>query len=517
MAQSPLEVIFEFCDISQEHVDFVKKTLYKYKDDPVVNLLCGILHENSVQNIRMQELFSETNFPIPKTYPLIIPSPNSPNELRVYPNIILDNHDTLDNVSPTYCQSHLKTFLTAYDTDMAGEKSKQKWSQERAEKRLLEFIDYPTARALQRYVFTDGALKDHNIRDCATNIDNNRKPMELIFCKTPQDYAIMYGSGPHSCMADSAANKINWQFLKEEGLCPASWYHYCEYTTGVYVLKNGKVAARSVLFKGPNDKNWTWVKIYPNDSETNTKFQNALAEQGITRCIKPEIPNGYTFTIPGIRKGAVFAAPWPYLDSPIPSPHANGQSWNIQYNNDTHEFIFHFNSPKYDGVRDRSGHIISSDYSTMECTCCGKVIKKNEALNIRIEHDYHVFCSDNCAALEGFVKVCEGTGNMVYKQDEEGLIPVYGSSLIKFSTLQAARDNGYYPTMIENGIFPEDNNFQVSRDGLQFKNAEGQRFMAPNTGLELEKELMASSKVPFRTLTAKKVVEYNEEKLFVAV
>jgi hypothetical protein len=317
-------------------------------------------------------------------------------------------------------------------------------------------------------------------------------------------------------MADSAANKAHWNFLKEEGLCPASWYHYCEFTTGVYALKNKKVTARSILFKGPKDKNWTWVRIYADNSEVHKKFQNSLAEQGITQCTKPEIPTGYSFVIPGIRKGALYAAPWSYLDPPLPSAHSNGQTWAVQFNKDTHEFTFHFNTGKYDKVHDRTGHIISSDYSTQECTCCGKVIKKNEALNIRIEHDYHVFCSDSCAALEGFIKVVEGTGNMIYKQDEEGLIAIAERPTIKFSTLQAARDNGYYPVMFEPGIFPEDTDFQVSQNGLQLKNAEGARFIVNRAGLEREVELQIVSKVPFKMLSAKKVVEYNEEKLFVA-
>ena len=522
MAKSPLEVIFGFCNIDQEHIDFVKKTLYKYKDDPVVNLVCTIINENSAQIKRLNELFTEANpdrgqdWGVSRTWPLIIPSPNSPTELRVYPNIILDDHNSLEGISSTYCQSQLKTFLTEYEADIADKKKKQRWlPQERAEKRLLEFIDMPTARALQRYVFTDGKLKDHQVRDFAEAIDSCRKPLELIFTEKPEDYLTMYATGPHSCMAMGAAERQHWEFLKAEGLAPTSWYHYSDLFNGVYAVKGKTVIARTILFKGKEDKNWSWVRVYASNDAVRKKFISTLAEQGIQQCKKAVIPTGYNFTVPGIRKGSVFAAPWPYIDAPIPSPHSDGSQWHVKFNKNDNSFTFYFKNPKLDVVNSRSGHVISSDYSTMECTSCGKVIKRNEALNVRIEHEYHIFCSDTCAGNEGFVRVIEGTGNYVFKQPEPDFIDVEGNEMIKFSTEKAAGDQGYHPMMEQIGIFPEETYIKVLHTGYQIRNDEGKYFICRTSGHELNNhDLQRVSKVPLRMLPSKKLVEYNEDKLF---
>jgi hypothetical protein len=515
MAKSPLEVVFEFCNIDQEHIDHVKKTLYKYKDDPVVNLVCTIINENAAGVTRFNELLTEANASTIKTWPLIIPSPNSPTELRVFPNIILDEHNSLEGISSSYCNSQLKTFLTDYDADMADEKRKQKWTPyDRAEKRLLEFLDMPTARALTRYVFTDGKLKDNQIRDFAEAIDAARKPMELIFTETPQDYYTMYATGPNSCMSmNTAQERANWEFLKEAGMAPTSWYHYCQYTTGVYALKAGKVAARTILFKGENDKNWGWIRIYASNDEMRKKFIDSLAEQGIIQCQKPVIPQGYSFNVPGSRKGSVWAAPWAYLDAPLPSGHHTGEQWHVKFNKEDNSFTYFFNDNKYDLVNSRSGHIISSDYSTISCTSCGKVIKKGASLNIRMEHEYHIFCSDVCATVEGFVKVIEGTGNTAYKMPDDSMITVDGSPLIRFSTMQAAKDHDYHPMMEEPGIFPEEGGLQVCKSAC-LTDATGKYYSIRRTGFENVNDYAISSKVPFKLNPAKKVVEYHEDRLF---
>ncbi len=520
MAKSPLEVIFEFCDISQEHIDYARKTLYKYKDDPVVSLICTIINENADAVSRLNELFSEVGLDTYSlVYPLIIPSPNSPTELRVYPNIIIDDHTSLSGISTTYCQGQLKTFLKQYDEEMADEKKQQRWvPQDRAEKRLLEFIDMPTARALTRYIFTDGKLADHQIRDYAEAIDTNRKPLELVFCEKPEDYTTMYASGPHSCMAFNAQERANWEFMKAEGLCPTSWYHWNEYTSGVYATKGGKVTARTILFKRPEDKNWEWVRIYASNDEIRKKFIQSLAELGIKQCAKAAIDPDFSFIVPGIKKGAVWAAPWPYIDSPIPCGHTSGTPWNVSFNKDTHEFTFYFNDKKYISVVPRSGHIISSDYVTIECSSCKKVIKKGEMLDVRVDHEYHIFCSDMCAATEGFVKVVEGTGNMVYKQYTEDMVDCAdGGPFVKFSTIKAAQDNGYHPKMDELSIFPEETDYRMTGNGSYIGDASRGIFRYIMSGFEQHsrEDSIVGSKVPIKLNTPVKIVEYNEDRLYV--
>ena len=86
-----------------------------------------------------------------------------------------------------FANPHLEKVAEEYEADILNEKKKQKWdSLERVEKYLNEYLDMPTARALTRYVFKSGQLKDDQIRGLADIIDSIRKPLELIFTEKPE-------------------------------------------------------------------------------------------------------------------------------------------------------------------------------------------------------------------------------------------------------------------------------------------------------------------------------------------
>lgn len=513
--QNFLDAILQFCDIDKEHIEFVRKSLFKYKDNPVVITACRIINENAVQARRLQEIFSEAYESFwkthnPKKYPLIIPSPNSPTELRVYPNIFISNFSSLDEVSSTYCTEALKDFLVEYEADIADERKKQRWEPlDRAEKRLLEYIDMPTARALTRFVFPEGVHKDSIIRDFAEAIDSCRKPLELKFAEKPEDFHTMYNTGPTSCMAYNAGDRDRWKFLNDLSLAPGSWYYYCPFTTGVWSEKNGKVVARTVLFKNDKMKNWQYIRVYATNEEIKKKFKDSLEERGITACQRADIADGFSFTVPGVKKGADWAAPWPYLDSPMSASHTTGKNWTIKFDKDTKEFTFYHTNNKFDTVNSRTGHIIASDYSTINCTSCEKVIKTRGNTITRTDHDSYVFCSDQCAANEDFIKVIEGNGGYVYKQNDDALVDIVEHSFIKISTPRAAIDLGYFPIMEEAGIFPEENSQRVTAGGSNIRDTEGKYYRIFNTGHE-NYDTLAGSKIPFKVNTPVKNIQWSE-------
>ena len=195
-----LDTIIKLCNISEEDKDFLVKNLFKYKDNFVINTTCSIIQEHSKNNAIFFNTLLEINptIPIPSVCPLIIFSPDNLNTLRVFPNILLNNGNSdFSSITSSNYNPWLTSFIEEYENDIAHDKRKQKWeNNDTVEKYLNAYLDMPTARALTRYVFPNDALKADQIRDLANAIDIFRKPLELTFVETPEDFVTMYGSGP---------------------------------------------------------------------------------------------------------------------------------------------------------------------------------------------------------------------------------------------------------------------------------------------------------------------------------
>lgn len=512
-----LDVIIEFCNLDAEHIEFAKKTLFKYKDDPVAQHLCTIVKEHAAQVNRFVELARETNsklwdnvtYPIP----LIIPAPDKLNELRVFPNILLNSYSGLENATAAYCHELFRDFLKEYEADLADDKRKQKWEPlDRAQNRLSQYHDMTTATALTRFVFKENQLKPAQIRDFAESIDLCRKPMEIKFAESPKDFVHMYESGPTSCMGFSAGDKHQWEFMLKQGQCPTSWYSYFPYTKGAYAEKNGKIVARTILFMNPkHDKNWKWVRIYSTNPEITQKFTQSLAEMGITQAGEARIEEGLEFKVPGIKgQTSGYAAAFPYLDAPI---NKGEGSWKVSFDNKTNEFTFYFKTKGKDNLIGRGGHVISIDYMALYCSTCNTKINARDNGVTQVEGD-HVFCSDACACTEGYVKVMDGTGRNIYKMPSPELIDT-NIPFNKMSTIKAATDRGFFPIMDELGIFPEENDYRVtSVFSFNMANKEGRPFVSNNEWGFRGKDIKASV-VPVKINIASRV-EHTEEGVYAA-
>jgi hypothetical protein len=443
-------------------------------------------------------------------------SPNSKTELRVFPNIIVNTYSQINTVSSINCAEILKSFLEAYDADMQREDTKQKWvPTDRAESRLTTHLDMPTARALTRYIFgTKTSLKDAQIRDFAEAVDLARRPMELIYAEKPEDFVTMYGSGPKSCMSFDGDNENRWSLLRNNKWCPSSLYAFFPYTKGVYVMKNGKVAARTILFMNPNhDKNWKYIRIYSDNPEVTDHFVRSLAESGIHKADRCAIEPKFSFVVPGLKTDVGYVAPWPYLDSPLPR---GENEWKVSFDNTTKEFTFYYKNSDQATLINRGNYIQSRDYMVLKCSTCDKTIQltgRNGSMAILETEGDHIFCSDECAIEGGYVRIIDGTGRNMYKLPTNDMINVHGSSFIKCSTLKAAQDNGYFPVVEELGVFPEENDLVVSPSGYNFSDGSGNfyRYVGMDDIARVINERRYISKVPFKIANTAKVVEFNSE------
>jgi len=316
-------------------------------------------------------------------------------------------------------------------------------------------------------------------------------------------------------MAYSAGDRQTWLFLEEKhNLCPASWYAYYPKTKGVYSIKAGKVVARVIIFQEKDNK-WYYGRVYSTNTEVDQKFRSTLELNGIrplaTGLHTPQ--SEIEITIPGVMKNSTtYAIPWPYFDN-LPRGDTN---WFAKFDKATHEFTIQYRPSKLTPINNRSGHLVSTDYFTLECSSCGNMISRQRD-TLPVEAGEHVFCSDNCAASMDYYRVIEGSGAVSYKKLTDDMIEVKDDPFSKFSTLKAAQDCGYLPCINELNIFPEENDYKVvNRGESNITNALGERFMCLNP-TRLGPISFTSNKVPYVISGHNKVVEYNEEEFMVEV
>lgn len=161
-------------------------------------------------------------------------------------------------------------------------------------------------------------------RDIADLIVQSRKPMELIFCKTPEEYERMYASpGPDSCMKNG--EKRTWDSLTKQYRYwhPSWWYMYCPYTQGVFAYSQQKkdtVAHRTIVYDLPEGK--YFGRIYTCFAGQQDAFKNSLRQMGYKELNEHDPKHSVflpecVFEIPGVldRNKNEHICPLPYMDN----------------------------------------------------------------------------------------------------------------------------------------------------------------------------------------------------------
>ena len=242
--------ICDMVDAPQDLRDEYNAYFDKFEAHPLADILIEQLNSSMDSMVRLQELFSSVNNVLYQEFinqqkPIIILHPTDPTLLRVYDNMILSagNAESFKDITVLELGDTFKALLAGYDLDMSGKipGSQAKWeTKDRILKRLTSYTDMPTARVLSRYTNFDvkyPPATHTTIRDFAAAIDEARKPMELTFAEKPEDFCIMYGSGPSSCMSVHGGNSSRFKWMFDHNFCPASFYAYFPYTRGALCIK----------------------------------------------------------------------------------------------------------------------------------------------------------------------------------------------------------------------------------------------------------------------------------------
>lgn len=522
--------IFDKVDLDQGlRAEFFKQ-FFQYAENPVALEAINIISANEEALQQTIDIFANlpgdiVDYWTKQVRPYMIFTPGKLDHIRVFPNIIVNAvpFTRLKDISVTSIVTVIGKLLEQYEDDMSGRipKANEKWATpERISKRLNQFVDYPTAQALTNQLNMGDNYKDDVIRDLAVKIDTMRKPMELLFADKPEDFVVMYGQkGVHSCMA----HKDSWNFMKDAGHTATSFYAYFPYTRGAYLMKNGSVIARVILYADkdadisdcgyPNFnkstiEKWYYGCPYTANPEANNELMKALKSRGYKSLANAVgargnhfvPPNTMEFVMPGIKHGNHYSIPFPYFDN----MDYHGSGFCAAYNNKTHEFVITYtdkdgNIPNHH----QTGYLSSADYITKKCDHCGYTQGRLQRNWISTEDD-HIYCSQECATKADY-SIVWNTEHAIWIKigNPENFVQATDGKL--FTNAKAAYNHGYYMPAIY-ALAPEEGTKLVyptspTARGHSFKE---DIFMAHDGE-------WTSQEVPIKVIHRQKVVELQIE------
>lgn len=521
--------------LDQETYDKLYNKYFKYAEHPLIAPICDIVAGLGEDIKTFKELMSNTlskdqlNAVKGTTHPLVVLSPKIDHFL-VYPNLLTDNQGAISDLNILDVSS-IKTLVDQYEKEIHIDGAKEKWaSVDRVKKRLLETLEVPTARALARYLNLDDGTGTQ-ARDLATKIDTARKPMELLFADTPEDFLVMYGpNGPPSCM--SHTGQAAWAFMEKVGMTATSFYAYFPYTRGAYLMKNGKVFARVVLYTNADQdttdmgyptfnkaKAKIWHYGYPYSSTgDHTELKKALASHGIKPMANSPKgnhfvpPEGYSFEIPGINmnlkangaNGVDYGCPFPFFDN----MDYRGTGFCAEFDPTTKMFKITYKAGQGSvPANNRNGYLHSMDYVQKRCEHCGSTTSTKWITT----HDGHLYDTRACAEANNYTQIYNGAGENWIKKEhiDNSYVPTDDGKL--FTNIKAAEQHDYYMPIGELGNYPEEGTL-VRMYGVGDRligDIEGKHYLC-------SEDKFLSNTIPVNIVNQQKVVVFDPDKPLVA-
>lgn len=408
--------------------------------------------------------------------PLMVLIKGKPGMVRVFTNLIIDEpeHDIMKSVCWIVGLPVLDTFWKSYQEDIKDNVRSQAWTVTgRAWKRIRKSEEVPLARALTRFTKLPEHAKDDTIRNVAVAIEEQLKPMELVYVDKPSEYIDMYASGPHSCMSVSKARDGQWEWLmKEYKHHPCSFYAYHPYIRGVYVKYRGDVAARTLLYQQENGK-WQYGRVYASNPKFQEKFERTLREAGYTwmgdhKTVK--YARKAEFEIPAFEHGKDHY--WlvsPYMDNVRDCVHAEFDAANKRF------LITCEGKEPNVSVVNQAGIMAASTLTYAKCVHC-----KRKITTPRIDDTGRVFCSWECGQRCGCVLAYDNIGNYHLLQPANAYFDKYTSRY--WTNKGACVARGGLPVMFHTGEIDEEEN--VTGAGIVVQH-EGVYYRIPNNYEEI--------------------------------
>jgi len=182
---------------------------------------------------------------------------DAPDEVTVYPNIILDLQK-IGGIGTSLAPAAMrgmrpavfKTIIDLYESEKDDPRKAAKWA---APERVYGKVEKMTVVRFIRKYFPKQieGMRDDQLRDIGNKISNQFAPPSLIFCERPEQYFEMFTCATGSCMAVTSSSHAGGvlQELVKHGRHSSEWYHWSPQIQGVYTKKDGVVIARGWLLR----------------------------------------------------------------------------------------------------------------------------------------------------------------------------------------------------------------------------------------------------------------------------
>ena len=368
--------------------------------------------------------------------PFMLPVEDDFNAVMVFPNIILRdvmlaNPERAATITTVYDMYTLEPQLKALKDHISKTKkaSGKALSDEEQIKWLLRNSRTTIDRVLTRNLGMTDKLNASKIRDLATSICNNLKPIKMCYAETESEYVSVFENGYNTCM--TGKNREWTPAMKACNYSPALFYYYNPYSSIAYIERDGKVAARAVVFKTSHTLTHYdgYTKAYAFNTEMKYELICRMKADGITQK-NFILPKMYRFK-PKFYDGD-YICPTTYIDN-------CGSSIYYGFDIKTREFVIgpdkgevYRNTEGVVGTKEAAVHtILHAKNLLSKKTCC---ICSRELINpIYIQGrgffgEPGVDCS--CLYKNGYVKAIQANGDSVW---------VPGSSAFNATVLRGSR------------------------------------------------------------------------------
>lgn len=434
-----------------------RKLFTSRKDDAIFNLAARFVRANSTPVLAFRKLLEGSlsdcglSANIEEVFansPLIVTA-KDPNMVRVYLNVRVK---TLSEEAIKHCcwcmhWETLDPFYDDYRVALSDPRRAVAWNTtRRAWVKIKKFEEMTIGKALGRYTNIGKHLSENQILQLTTTIEEQRKPMKLIFAEKPEHYMEMYATGPSSCMSNSHAKSNGWDTtLYKGGYHPTSFYHFHPYLKGVYATQRNAVVARTVLHQKENGR-WYFGRIYAASPKHTEKFQQSLIECGYV-CLdetnyekdrwwdKVKFQRSVEFNIPGVEALGHWHCPMPYFDT-------IGNEIFVQFNKGTFHVIMGHAKPNVSNLM-QTGIVREDQLSSRSCSlaACNRVRPANYRWVESI--DGKCFCTGDCAVGAGYVAARTVGGHNSYIPIADAVVDATNGH--RYTTIEAANIHGCLP------------------------------------------------------------------------
>ncbi len=465
------KVVFDVWNDAPPADDGIEKPLKVLYEDNSYHIPAIMLKELTKGHMRFFNAFTAAlenqGTDSVKRLPFVTCVPGSFSEVYVWDKLLVDpqfygNAEALSTISFAHNRHVMTGTINAITEGRKPERAhglREAYADNRLFRTLHKRTRMTHSKLLARCL---GGMSSSTVRDMAQGIEENLKPIELVYATTKELLVEMYSTGPTSCMHPSSGSATEWRdVFTLDAIHPSFFYLHDPNLAPVFIRRNGKVSSRAILLKDKDGKYIGHATIYKESDKASTQMKTKLTEIGAGQGLsKGTGAIDGVLKIPGYWSASKkdYLCPMPYLDlyGSISSQLFVGFDIDEKafymaetpdsFNNITRNFKL-FRSVIHN-TKGTSGFLYAKRIlGGTVCAACGVVIKDRAIVAV----DGTNFCGAHHATLKGYIFAMDSAGHarcipdapdIIKDCTEYMLTSAEGHTTWRFTNLDAAKKNG---------------------------------------------------------------------------